>query len=144
MHSVQTQIDIDAPAETVWSLLTDFAAYPRWNPFVRSIAGPLESGRQLEVFVQPPGSGGMRFRPKVLAVSPRKELRWKGKLLVAGLFDGEHYFRIEPRAQGGVAFHHGELFSGLLVPLLRKSLDGATREGFLAMNKALKREAERH
>jgi hypothetical protein len=142
MFHLETQIDISAPAERVWSLLLDFPAYARWNPFLRSIAGNPVVGQSLDVFIQPPGSSGMRFRPRVLVVEPRRELRWKGKLVVPGLLDGEHYFRLEPRSPGGLLFRHGEIFSGLLVPLLRRSLDGATRRGFVAMNEALKREAE--
>jgi len=142
MFRLETQIEIDAPAERVWSLLMDFPAYPRWNPFVRSIAGSPVVGQSLTVFVQPPGSRGMQFRPTVLVVDPPRELRWKGKLVVPGLFAGEHDFRLEPRPQGGLLFRQGEIFSGLLVPLLKRSLDGATRQGFVAMNEALKREAE--
>jgi hypothetical protein len=44
---------------------------------------------------------------------------------------------------GGVTFHQGENFSGILVPLFRRSLDGPTKQGFVAMNEALKREAEK-
>ena len=135
-------IEIAAPAARVWSVLLDFPGYPRWNPFVRSIAGIALEGEGLEVRIQPPGQGVMKFRPVVLKVAPERELRWKGKVLVPGLFDGEHYFRLEPAARGTL-FRHGEIFSGLLVPLFRKSLDGATRAGFLAMNEALKREAEK-
>jgi len=83
------------------------------------------------------------LRPTVLAVEPNRQLRWKGQLLVPGMFDGEHFFRLEPNAGGGTTFHHGEIFSGLLVPLLKRVLDGATKQGFIAMNEALKREAER-
>ena len=84
----------------------------------------------------------MRFRPTVLAVEKHRELRWKGKLLLPRLFDGEHYFKLEPQPDGGILFEQGELFSGILVPLFKSSLDGATRQGFVAMNVALKREAE--
>jgi len=143
MFRLETQIDISAPAERVWSLLLDFPAYGRWNPFVRSIDGTPVVGQPLNVFVQPPGSRGMRFRQTVIALEPHRQLRWKGKLMVPGLFDGEHYFRLEPRPHGGLLFRHGEIFSGLLVPLFRRSLDGATRQGFVAMNKGLKREAEK-
>jgi len=143
MHHVRTQIDIEAPAGRVWSLLVDFPSYPRWNPFIRSIEGSVEVGQVLQVFIQPPGKRGMRFRPTVLAVQPNRELRWKGKLLVAGLFDGEHYFELEPKPGGGLILRQCEVFSGILVPLLRRSLDGATRQGFVAMNEALKREAEK-
>jgi hypothetical protein len=143
MHHLDTQIDIEAPAERVWMLLTDFPFYPRWNPFVRSIEGMLEVGHSLSVFIQPVGGSGMRFRPTVLAVQPGREFRWKGKLLLPGIFDGEHYFRLQPKPGGGTTFHQGEIFSGILVPLLRRSLDGATKQGFIAMNEALKREAEK-
>jgi hypothetical protein len=37
----------------------------------------------------------------------------------------------------------GELFSGIFDPLPKSSLDGATGNGFMAMNEALKREAEK-
>lgn len=142
-HRLDTSIEIDAPSERVWSILTDFAGYPRWNPFVRSIAGELEVGRTLDVAVHPPGGRAMTFHPIVLAVEPGRELRWKGKLLIPGLFDGEHWIRVGRGAHGRVVVEHGELFNGLLVPRFRPSIDGATRAGFVAMNEALKREAER-
>jgi len=143
MHILETQIDIDAPVERVWSLLIDFPSYPRWNPFVRSVEGILEVGQSLKVFIQPQGASGMRFQPTVLAAQPNRELRWKGKLFLPGLFDGEHYFKLEAKPDGGLTFHQGEHFSGILVPLFRRSLDGPTKQGFVAMNEALKREAEK-
>jgi hypothetical protein len=143
MHHLETQIEIEASVEQVWALLIDFPSYPRWNPFVRSIEGTLEVGQSLKVFIQPPGASGMRFRPTVLGLQPNRELRWKGKLFLPGLFDGEHYFKLEARPGGGTTFHQGETFSGLLVPLCRRSLDGATKQGFVAMNEAVKREAEK-
>jgi hypothetical protein len=141
-HRLDTSTEIAAPAARVWSVLVDFPSYPRWNPFVRSIAGIALAGERLQVRIEPPGQGGMTFRPVVLKAEEGRELRWKGKVLLPGLFDGEHYFVLEP-AGSGTLFRHGEIFSGLLVPLFRTSLDGATREGFLAMNEALKREAEK-
>ena len=143
MYRLETEIEISASPERVWSLLLDFPAYPRWNPFIRSIEGAPVVGHTLNVVIQPPGSRGMRFRPTVLAVAPHRELRWKGKLFVPGLFDGEHYLRLEPRPAGRLIFRHGEMFSGLLVPVLRRSLDGSTRHGFVAMNETVKREAEK-
>jgi hypothetical protein len=142
MHILQTKISIRAPVERVWSLLVDFPGYRRWNPFIISVEGSPEAGKALEVFIQPVGGKGMHFRPTVLAVEKHRELRWKGKLLLPRLFDGEHYFKLEPQPDGGILFEQGELFSGILVPLFKNSLNGATRQGFVAMNVALKREAE--
>ena len=143
MHRIETQIDINAPAERVWSILMDFQSYARWNPFIRSIEGTPKVGERLNIHIQPAGSNGMHFHPRVLIVEEKHELRWKGKLVLRGMFDGEHYFTLEPKSETQLIFRQGELFSGLLVPALRRSLDGATKQGFLAMNEALKREAER-
>jgi hypothetical protein len=84
----------------------------------------------------------MRFRPTVLAVEPKREFRWKGKLMMPGLFDGEHFFMLAPKSDTRLVFRQGEVFSGLLVPFIRRALDGATKQGFIAMNEALKRETE--
>lgn len=139
---VETQIDICAPAPAVWFALMDFDRHPDWNPFVRSILGVPEPGNRLQVQVQAPGSSGMTFRPVVLRKRENQEFSWQGQLLVPGLFDGEHYFRLEPLDLLHTRLIHGELFSGLLVRLAHKGLTGATRQGFEAMNLALKRRVE--
>ena len=121
-HRLDTSIEIDATPERVWSVLTDFAGYPRWNPFVRSIAGELEVGKTLDVAVDPPGGRAMKFHPVLLAVEPGRELRWKGKLLIPGLFDGEHWIRLRNGAPGRVVVEHGEMFNGILVPRFRPGI----------------------
>lgn len=141
-HRIDTAIDIDAPAERVWRILCDFPGYPRWNPFVRAISGEPEVGASLIVSLEPPGGRSMRFRPVIVAFEPGRELRWKGKLLIPGLFDGEHWFRLIAKGRARTTFEHGEQFSGLLVPRFRPALEDRTRRGFVAMNEALKREAE--
>ena len=139
---IETNIEIDAPTERIWALLTDFARMPSWNPFIRSISGNLAQGDRLSVFIAPPGKSGVRFEPTVLTVRPEREIRWLGHLFISGIFDGEHYFLLEPIGAGKTRLTQGEKFSGLLVGLLGGTLS-ATEAGFKAMNTALKREAER-
>jgi len=83
----------------------------------------------------------MTFKPTVREVAPNRELRWLGRFLIPGLFDGEHTLRVEPR-NGGSRFIQSEKFNGLFVPLLGGSL-AKTHEGFRRMNAALKERAER-
>ena len=112
-----------------------------WNPFITRIEGKGEPGARLRIEIKPPGRSAMTFSPAVLAVRPAKELRWRGRLLLPGIFDGEHAFELEERGSTCV-FRQSERFTGLLVPLLGGTLE-ATERGFQAMNVALKRRAER-
>lgn len=142
IHHLKTMIEIDASAERVWSVLTDFASYPQWNPFVRSVVGVPQKGTGLRIVIQPTGGRAMRFSPTVLVADTGRELRWLGRLLMPGLFDGEHAFVIESLGEHQVRFHQNERFSGILVGLFRASLDRDTRRGFEEMNHALKARAE--
>ena len=142
-HQIETNIAINAPAARVWALLTDFSAMPAWNPFIRSISGELAQGARLSVHIAPPGQSGMRFRPTVLALRPERELRWLGRLFISGLFDGEHYFLLDPLGDAQTRLTQGEKFSGFLVGFAGSALS-ATEAGFKAMNTALKQRAEAH
>ena len=141
MTEIEKVIDIEAPPDAVWRVLMDFDAYPEWNPFIPSISGRPEPGETLTVRLEPPGGRGITIKPKVLAVEPGSELRWKGKLLVSGVFDGEHILRIEPAGEGRSRFVHREEFGGVLVSLVKGTL-GKTAEGFEQMNAALKQRVE--
>lgn len=140
--NVETSIEIEAPAALVWSVLLDFDAYFEWNTFMLGIQGATIPGERLLVTIRPPGFLSMSFKPRVLTVTGGRELRWLGRFLGPGLFDGEHYFRLEPIGTSRVRFLHGEAFSGLLVGLAKDTLLPATRAGFEEMNRALKRRAE--
>jgi hypothetical protein len=77
----------------------------------------------------------------VVALAQERELCWRGRLLVPGLLDGEHAFRLEERA-GGCRFRQTVRLSGVLVPLLGAGLPEAARRGCEAMDAALKARAE--
>ena len=142
MKELHSEIEIAARPERVWGILTDFASYPRWNPFIRHISGELEVGERLEVRLEPPDSRGITLRPTVLSAEPNRQLRWLGHLLVPGLFDGEHTLATELLDENRVRFVQHEAFKGVLVSLLARSLDNNTLRGFEEMNVALKEQAE--
>lgn len=84
----------------------------------------------------------MTFKPTLLKFNENKELRWKGKVGINGIFDGEHYFQLEKISDSQTKFIHSELFSGILVPFMKGILD-KSELGFIQMNEALKLECER-
>ena len=101
MRAVETRTDIAAPPWRVWRVLTDFAAYPAWNPFLTRVEGRPEPGARLRVRVEPPGRSPLVLMPRVVALKTGRALRWRGRLLFPrGLLDGEHGFELEPLSQG--------------------------------------------
>ncbi|MEM7337375.1 MAG: SRPBCC domain-containing protein [Actinomycetota bacterium] len=141
-HAIHTEIDIDAAPEVVWSVLTDLDGYAEWNPFMTESSGTVAVGERLTNRMHPPGGRAITFKPTVTAVDHGRVFEWLGRLWVNGLFDGRHRFELTPIAGGGTHLDHSESFSGVLVRVLRSSLDTQTREGFEAMNAALKARAE--
>jgi hypothetical protein len=142
MKRLQSEIGIAASPARVWEVLTDTAAMPGWNPFIKSLRGDLREGSQVTVRLEPPGGFGMTFKPRILRADPNRELRWLGRLLMPGLFDGEHYFVLEPR-EAGTHFVQGEVFRGALTPVMGAiGAYKSTLAGFEEMNESLKRRAE--
>ncbi len=41
---LQTEISIRSTPEQIWSVLTAFAEYPKWNPFIQEASGALTIG----------------------------------------------------------------------------------------------------
>ena len=140
MERIETEIIIPASADAVWKVLTDFESYPQWNPFIKSIKGEPKVGSTLATTIVSKGDNTQSFKPRVLKAEPGVEFRWLGRLFVPGLFDGEHFFQIEPISENEVRFIHGENFRGVLVGAIMSSIREDVKAGFNAMNEALKAE----
>lgn len=140
-HELRTEIEIDATPATVWAVLTDLAAYSDWNPFITSSEGTVSVGERLVNRLEPPGGRAVTFKPTVTEVDAGRVFEWLGRLGLPGLFDGRHRFELVSHGDG-TRLTHTERFTGLLVPLIKRSLDAKTLAGFEAMNTALKARAE--
>ena len=141
MRVLESHIDIDATPEQVWAVLTDFAQYPEWNPFITSIEGATTPRAQLAVTIAPPGGKSVSLHPTVQTADENHRFGWLGRLGFPGVFDGAHEFILEPRANGTTSFTQRETFKGVLVPFVGKILE-RTHGGFEGMNVALKRRVE--
>lgn len=141
-YDIATEIEIDASPQIVWGILTDLDRFGEWNPFITSAAGRVAVGERLVNHIEPPGGRAMTFKPTVTIVDDAAVFEWLGRVDLPGIFDGRHRFELSPTPSGGTHLTHSESFSGVLVRLVRRSLDEHTRQGFAAMNAALKHRAE--
>jgi hypothetical protein len=141
MRIIDTQIDIAVSASRVWQILTNFPVYSDWNPFITEIEGRPEQDARLRARICPPGRSAMTIKPIILVAAREWELRWRGRLVVPGLFDDEHSFQIRTHVRS-CRFHHSERFTGILVKAIGDGLFDAVQQGFEEMNVALKLRAE--
>jgi hypothetical protein len=138
--SIETDILIDKPPRDVWQVLTATGNYPSWNPEITRLSGQIKAGNVIE-FVAGAGSEAMVFHPKILAVEPDRELRWKGVVWFPGIFDGEHQFVLQA-VGSGTRFIQRETFTGILAGKLTDDVLRRTIDSMQAMNVALKKRVE--
>jgi len=130
---------IDTTPESVWAVITDGSRYPEWNPAVLSFSGRIADGERIELvsIVNP----DRKFKLTVGSVEPpRRMVWWDGMPL--GLFKGIRTFTVRPTGESVCEFHMEEVYSGLLAPLITKSIPDMT-ESFEMFGDAVKAEAER-
>lgn len=139
MRSFATTISIRATPDTIWSILTDAASYPDWNPTVTKVDGRIAIGERvaLHVTINP----GRAFPVTVAAMERPTTMVWRGGMPL-GLFTGERTFRLAPQGDGMVEFTMRERFTGLLAPLIGRTIPDL-QPAFDEFAASLKREAER-
>lgn len=140
--SLYTEIIIDAPREKVWEILMDFEEYGNWNPFITQISGSTKVGGKLSVKLQQPEGKAFTFKPRVVVCEKAEEFKWQGHMIVPGIFDGEHCFKLKPVEGNKTKLIQRENFKGILLKYLWKDLNTKTVRGFELMNSALKERAE--
>jgi hypothetical protein len=138
---IRSELEIAAPVAQVWGILTDFPRYQEWNPFITELKGEGVVGSLLQLSLSLPEGRDYRLKPRLLRNEENYELRWRAHLLFPGLFDGEHFLRVQAVDPQRTRFVQGENFSGVLLRFSGRTLTQVAR-GFDYMNEALKRRAE--
>lgn len=139
--SISQEVIINASAEQVWKVLTDLDGWESWNPFIIKAKGTVEVGEKLQNTFQN-GDKTMLIKPKVLKADKNKEFVWIGRLIMPGIFDGRHGFKIEEIGPNQVKFTNFENFKGILSGMIMKKIGENTLQNFDKMNQALKQQVE--
>lgn len=139
MAAIRNEIEIDAPANTVWTVFTTFSEYENWNPFIVRAGGSFREQRSNEVVIALPNGGEQRFTPEVVEVVEGKRLVWESG--TPGIFKRRISFDIEDLGDGKSRFVHSAEFTGLMT-MFKGSTIKALEEGYDRMNEALKERAE--
>lgn len=141
MPDLLLDIEIAASPERVWSVLTDFSAYPAWNPY-QTIEGRAEPFAIVQM-----SSCDLRGRalPVFKTVIWKFEPAAKLELLVGRLFwlASRRIFHLEAVGDG-TRLRHGLVFSGIVSAWKSPSAQEVEnlRPIYVVFGAALKRRAE--
>jgi uncharacterized protein YndB with AHSA1/START domain len=128
-------IQIAAPPEVVWALLTDAAKQKAWNSTLTEIEGPIELGRKVKLKTKT--GGDRQFELAVTTLEAPRKMVWEdgGKP-----FMGVRTWSLTP-AEGGTLFAMNETLSGRMLGMIEDSLPDFS-ESFEAYAADLKKAAE--
>ena len=138
MKEYRATTTIEASPETIWTILTDAAGYPEWDPGVDRIEGRIAPGEKITAFTNL--SPGRAFPVKVSEFVPGQRMTWTGGMPL-GLFKGERTFTLVLQDHSAVEFTVREVFSGPLLPLIGRSIPDLT-SSFEQFAAGLKKRAE--
>lgn len=145
MIEIYSDIEINASAEKVWEILTNFQAYSEWNPMIKTINGELAVGAQLEVVLKSTEretQGEFTLNTTIIKLIPNQELRLTRSIVWKILFHAEHIIIIESLGPNRVMFRQATIFRGVFARWLENKINKTSLSGFDEMNAVLKERAE--
>jgi uncharacterized protein YndB with AHSA1/START domain len=132
----RTELEISAPPEHVWAVLTDFDEWPAWNADVKSMQfnGSVAPGSE---FRWKAGPGTITSR--IERVEPPLLIAWTGKTL--GI-QAIHLWTLNPQNRSTLV-QTEESYDGLVARILRRSLQKTLDRALERGLRCLKAEVER-
>ncbi|MGW6728952.1 SRPBCC family protein [Nocardia sp. NPDC055029] len=130
--TIDETIEIDAPAEKVWEVLTDFGRYGEWNTFCYEAVSTLEPGSPIDMKVQ---LGGNR-RPQrewIRTHTPGVEFSYTMKPVPLGTLHSLRSHTVVPMGADRCRYESRFTLAGWLSPVVTLALGKHLRAGFTAM-----------
>ncbi|MGR4867006.1 SRPBCC family protein [Caulobacter sp. LARHSG274] len=140
-RAVEHRIGVQAPAEIVWEVISDFAAWKDWNPIHPRMEGELRIGTPLVVEVVIGDAPPATIQPVVQDWVPYEQLHWRTKRL-RGFVTAIRYIEIDKKGDQNAIFSNGELFMGPLVRFVSRDERRRLRAAYTRMGEAVRDRAE--
>ena len=135
-------LEIAAPAERVWEVLTDFDAYGDWNPFVVQASASLEVGAAMDMRVRVLPFMTQGQREWITSVEPGRGFCYGLAKNALGALNSERCHRVLPQGEGRCRYESRFAIEGWLSGIVKGLLGGQLRRGFGEMSAAVKTRAE--
>lgn len=110
-------INIAAKPEKIWALLTNAEDFPRWNSTITSIEGQIDKNEKIKL--KSTSDPKRTFNLTVSEFEPPTKMVWSdGNFMMKGV----RTYTLTEQSDGTTNFAMDEVFSGLILPMIAKSL----------------------
>jgi hypothetical protein len=139
---ISAQVEIEAPPDRVWQILTDLERYHEWNPFTPRVESSLMVGDPVTLQVRMRRDRELIQVERMTACEDQRELSWGLQMVAPIVLATNRRQLLEPLAGGRTRYTTANEFRGALVPLVMLLYRRDMQRGFSEAAKALKLRAE--
>lgn len=138
---IERTLEINAPAEVVWEVLSDFPKYGEWNPFVIECTSTLKPGEAMDMRVK------LMALPQrqvewMLEHVPGKRFAYQMKPFPGGALRSLRSHDVESLGADRTRYRSYFKLEGWMMPLVRALMGGRIEVGMRGMWEALQKRSE--
>ena len=143
-HEIRAEIDIAAPPEKVWAVLSDINSWHEWSPIINDSAGEFSLGSTVSITMmgEKEHQDGPEYHPIITRLEAPNYFQWRAVMLAGSIMTNDKIFELQA-TPAGTHLVHKELFQGMVVPIFGNNFDKNVPTMLKAMNEALKVQAEK-
>lgn len=138
---IEHNLEVDAPPELVWEVITDLDRYGQWNPFVHECRSTLKPGDPIHMVVQI-GNGTRRQEEIIQDYREGEGFSYHMKPAPMGALSSFRTHRIAPGADAQTRYHSRFQLDGWLAPVVRGILGAKLEAGFGGMSRGVRDRAQ--
>ncbi|MEM7332402.1 MAG: SRPBCC domain-containing protein [Chloroflexota bacterium] len=138
---IHTEVEIDAPPERVWSILTDWKNLTEWSNSLVNLKGDFQRGGEVVVTVKV-GIGNVTrdLKHKLIEFEDGRTFGWSDPFM-PGMTD-HHIYLVEPLPNGNSRFVQTDQVQGIGKYLLGGLVARTNMQTYVLFNRSLKERAE--
>jgi uncharacterized protein YndB with AHSA1/START domain len=139
---VSIKVEIEAPAEVTWDVLTDLDRYGEWNAFCPAIKSTLNVGDPVVMTVMAPNSDELSTAVEYLVeIEPPRRLCWEARMPDRTVVARRDQY-IDSLGPGRSSYFTTDVFLGPGADQLMNLIGVWAKAGFDDVARGLKRQAE--
>ena len=144
LMEIESEIEISAPVDKVWAVLTDIEKWSDFNSAINASTGVASPGSVHSVTMrgEEAGSDGPQYAPEIISFDEGKSYRWRAVMGAGIIFTNDKLFELTP-TDTGTLLKHSEVFNGMMLPLMKGFMQEGVPPILEEMNQAFKAEAEK-